>query len=240
MATQYSFRRYEKKYFLTDTQYRILLEQMKRHMKEDVYGQYTICNLYYDTERWDLIRASIEKPVYKEKLRVRSYGTPKDGDRAFIELKKKFEGVVYKRRIGMPVEQTEPYLAGKLFLKNTGQIGKEIEYFQGLYHARPRVFLSYDREAFAGIEDDGLRITFDTNLRWRDRELDLRAGNYGETLIPADRVLMEIKTAGGYPLWLSRLLADICAFPNSFSKIGTCYTTFLVKKEFQKGALFSA
>ncbi len=238
MALQYSFKRFEKKYFLTQTQYQILLEQMRLHMKEDVYGQYTICNIYYDTDDWRLIRASIEKPVYKEKLRVRSYGTPRNGDKVFIELKKKFEGVVYKRRITAPVEQVEPYLAGRLALENTGQIGKEIEYFQNFYHSRPRVYLSYDRAAFAGIDDPGMRITFDTNLRWRDHEVDLRAGNDGELLIPEDRVLMEIKTAGGYPLWLSRLLADICAFSNSFSKIGTCYTKFIIEKN--KEARFSA
>ncbi len=240
MADQYSFKRYEKKYFLTQTQYHLLLEQMKLHMKEDEYGQYTICNIYYDTEDWRLIRASIEKPPYKEKLRVRSYGVPQDDGKTFVELKKKFDGIVYKRRITLPAKDVASFLAGERPEIDAGQIGREIAWFQRFYRSVPKVFIAYDREAFAGIEDDGMRITFDTNLRWRDTDLDLRKGDHGDLIIPADRVLMEIKSAGGYPLWLSRLLADICAFPGSFSKYGTCYTQDLLPKEIMKGALFSA
>ena len=240
MSVQYSFMRYEKKYFLNAKQYELLLGPMERYMKKDVYGQYTICNIYYDTEDWRLVRASIEKPPYKEKLRVRSYGTPGENDDVFIELKKKYDGIVYKRRISLPAKDTEAFLAGEAVSKDTGQIGKEIRWFQTFYHTVPRVFLAYDRLAFAGIEDGDIRITFDSNLRWRDDQVDLRKGDWGHPLIPKDNVLMEIKTAGGYPLWLSRLLADICAFPNSFSKYGTCYQQFMIPKEKMKGARFSA
>ena len=99
MAIQCCFERYEKKYCLTLSQQRFLLERMTPYMKKDAYGEYTICNIYYDTDDFHLIRASLEKPVYKEKLRVRSYGVPEEGDRVFVELKKKFDGVVYKRRV---------------------------------------------------------------------------------------------------------------------------------------------
>ena len=240
MSVQYSFMRYEKKYFLNRKQYELLLEPMNQYMKKDVYGQYTICNIYYDTDDWRLVRASIEKPPYKEKLRVRSYGVPSDQDKVFIELKKKFDGIVYKRRISMPANEVDSFLSAQNTEVDMGQIGREIIGFQNFYHSVPKIFLAYDRIAFAGIEDSDIRITFDTNLRWRDDEVDLRKGDRGNLLIPEENVLMEIKTAGGYPLWLSRLLADICAFPNSFSKYGTCYQKFILPEEKKKGALFCA
>ena len=86
---QCSFQRCEKKYFLTPAQQQTLLAVMADHTRRDVYGEYTICSTYYDTEDWRLIRASIEKPAYKEKLRMRSYGTPAENGRVFAELKKK-------------------------------------------------------------------------------------------------------------------------------------------------------
>ena len=174
---QSCFRRYEKKYRLTAAQQRFLLAGMAPYMKKDAYGAYTICNIYYDTEDWRLIRTSLEKPVYKEKLRVRSYGVPADGDKVFVELKKKYDGVVYKRRITTAAQQAAPFLDGTLPEDTFGQIGREIAWFQQFYHARPRVFIAYDRLAFAGTEDPALRITFDTGLRWRDTRLDLRLGD---------------------------------------------------------------
>ena len=165
MAIQCCFERYEKKYCLTLSQQRFLLERMTPYMKKDAYGEYTICNIYYDTDDYRLIRASLEKPVYKEKLRVRSYGVPQADGRVFVELKKKFDGVVYKRRITMDIQNVEPFLSGELPGENFGQIGREIGYFQSFYQTVPKVFIGYDRLAFAGIDDPQLRITFDTNLR---------------------------------------------------------------------------
>ena len=206
MAIQCCFERYEKKYCLTLSQQRFLLERMMPYMKKDAYGEYTICNIYYDTDDYRLIRASLEKPVYKEKLRVRSYGVPQEDGKVFVELKKKFDGVVYKRRI------------------TTGQLGREIGYFQSFYQTVPKVFIGYDRLAFAGIDDPQLRITFDTNLRWRDTGVDLRLGDHGAPIaLPCGDVLMEVKIPGACPLWLSHLLSDAQAFPTSFSKYGACY-----------------
>ena len=173
---QYSFERYEKKYFLNEAQYGAVLSELQKHMKADDYGQYTICNIYYDTGDWRLIRKSLEKPVYKEKLRVRSYGVPTGDDKVFVELKKKYDGVVYKRRVAMTAAQAAPFLEGALPEDAFGQIGREIMWFQRFYRAEPRVFIAYDRLAFAGTDDPELRITFDTSLRWRDTQLDLRLG----------------------------------------------------------------
>ena len=228
---QNCFERYEKKYFLSPQQQRRLLQAIGSHVRMDFFGRYTISNLYYDTPDWRLIRASLEKPAYKEKLRVRSYGVPAADGKVFAELKKKYGGVVYKRRITVPAADVQPLLAGEKPLDAYGQIGREIGWFQQLYHAQPRVFIGYDRIAFAGVEDPELRITFDTNIRWRTTRLDLRAGEDGTPLLPDDRVLLELKLPGACPLWLAHALAGAGAVPVSFSKYGSCYCRYLLREQ---------
>ena len=232
------FERYEKKYRLTAEQQRAILQGMAPYMKKDTYGAYTICNIYYDTPDWRLIRTSLEKPVYKEKLRIRSYGVPEDVGKVFVELKKKYDGVVYKRRVTMAPGQAVPFLAGALPEDAFGQIGREIAWFQQFYHARPSVFIAYDRLAFAGVDDSELRITFDTNLRWRDTDLDLRLGDHGTPIGDPGMILMEIKIPGVCPLWLSHLLSQTGVFPTSFSKYGSCYQSHILPKI--KEALYCA
>lgn len=228
-AIQYSLQRYEKKYFLTPAQQKHLIDQMQSYLKDDDYGNYTICSIYYDTDDWRLVRASMEKPVYKEKLRVRSYGVPAEDGEVFVELKKKYDGIVYKRRIVMEADRAEPFLNGLEPGHRYGQIGREISWFQKIYQAAPKLFIAYDRTAFAGIDDPALRITFDTNLRWRDTGQDLRLGDHGQPLLNTDQVLMEIKMPGACPLWLSHLLSEEGIFPTSFSKYGTCYREHILK-----------
>lgn len=227
-AVQFSFQRYEKKYFLTPAQYTLLREKLLPFMREDEYGETAICNVYYDTENWELIRRSLEKPIYKEKLRVRSYGVPDGDGTVFVELKKKFDGIVYKRRIHTTADRVAPLLQGSEPLGAYGQIGREIDWFQRQHHTRPRVFIAYDRIALAGIEDPSLRVTFDSRLRWRDTDLDLRLGDEGQPILPGDdRLLMELKLPGVCPLWLSRMLAELELYPTSFSKYGTCFGRYL-------------
>lgn len=196
---------------------------MKDYVRADDFGRYTICNLYYDTDDYQLIRASLEKPVYKEKLRMRSYGVPSDQDKVFVELKKKYDHVVYKRRTAMKAVDAAAYLHGGVVPEQENQIGHEIDWFMHSYHPGPKVFIAYDRTAFAGLEAPDLRITFDTNLRWRDTELDLRAGDYGALFLSPDHILMEIKIPGTAPVWLAHLLSETGVFPTSFSKYGTYY-----------------
>ena len=227
---QYSFERYEKKYWLSPAQEEFLRERLKTYMKEDAYGQYTIGNLYYDTDDWRLVRASVERPVYKEKLRVRSYGAVTADSPVFAELKKKCSGVVYKRRIRLDPETAGRFLAGELPGDTWGQIGRELEWFQHIYHAEPKVYIGYDRTALSGLQDPELRITFDHNIRWRMTDLDLRCGDAGEPVIPTRQGLMEIKVPGVYPLWLSHLLAEAGAYPVSFSKYGACYERHIMKE----------
>lgn len=238
---QYSFARYEQKYFLTPAQQAALLARIAPLIRRDVHERYTICNLYYDTDDWRLIRASLEKPVYKEKLRVRSYGVPADGDRVFVEIKKKYDGVVYKRRITAAPADAAAFLRTGKSAAPLGQIGREIAWFQRTYHAKPKVFLAYDRTAFAGVDDPAVRITFDTDIRWRTTALDLCRGDYGAPLLPPGQILMELKLPGVCPLWLSQALTDIGARQTSFSKYGACYKTCIFPAEFSsKEALCSA
>lgn len=225
---QYSFERFEKKYFITKLQKEKLLKKIGNMILADEYGVTPILNIYYDTENWDLIRASIEKPGYKEKLRVRSYGVPKGS--VFAEIKKKCGGVVYKRRISGSNSDITKMLAGKMEFR--GQIGDEIGWFQNRYNTFPRVFIGYDRIAYFGKEDKNVRITFDENLRWRDYDLDLSLGDYGEPVLSENKILMEIKIPGACPLWLARALSELEIYPTSFSKYGECFVNnILTKKE---------
>lgn len=239
---QNCFERYEKKYLLTPAQYRAVRQGMAPWMKPDAHPKYTICNIYYDTDNYDLIRASLEKPVYKEKLRLRSYGVPGGRDPVFAELKKKFDGVVYKRRVTMEVRAAAAYLQGA-GRGDGSQISREIDWFLQFHRPKPKVFLAYDREAWAAADGGELRITFDTAIRVRSNDVDLRAGDHGVPLLQDDRILMEIKIPGAAPLWLSRLLSDNRIFPTSFSKYGMYYKTFVcggrsavIKKEVLRSA----
>lgn len=220
---QFCFQRYEKKYMLTPGQMAGLLCKMEPYMHPDEFGSYTICNIYYDTDDFKLIRTSLEKPVYKEKLRIRSYGVPGSRDEVFVELKKKCNGIVYKRRTVMEAAEAMDYINRGVMPEQKNQICHEIDWFMQTYRPAPKVFIAYDRTAFAGDENPELRITFDTDIRWRDVHLDLRSGDYGAPLLPSGQILMEIKIPGAAPVWLARLLSETGAFPVSFSKYGACY-----------------
>ncbi len=235
---QQSFKRFEKKYLLTPAQYDALLDSMMPYMKVDEYGRYTICNIYYDTDNFELIRTSLEKTVYKEKLRLRSYGTPADDEKVFVEIKKKFDQVVYKRRAVMPCTEAASYLAGDAYPLKADQICHEIDWFLKSYQPKPKVFIAYDRVALAGIENEELRVTFDTNLRWRDYDLDLRKGDHGQLILPQDRILMEIKIPGTSSVWLGHLLSEVGVFPTSFSKYGTCYKEHLLSRSLPQNKIF--
>ena len=219
---QSCFKRYEKKYMLTREQYQAMILGMAFYMRPDEHPRYMIGNVYYDTADYGLIRASLEKPVYKEKLRVRSYGVPDDGGLAFVEIKKKFDGVVYKRRVTMTAAEADAWLRGGRPPQES-QISREIDWFMSFYHPMPAVYIAYDREAYAGVENDELRITFDRNLRWRDTDVDLRAGDRGNPMLGDGRILMEIKIPGAAPLWLARLLSENHIVSASFSKYGAYY-----------------
>ena len=224
MLNPYFFKRYELKYLITQKQKSILLNAMAAYMQEDAFGRSTICNVYYDTPDSLLIRRSLEKPVYKEKLRVRSYGTATPEKEVFVELKKKYKGVVYKRRVSVKQSRAEAYLDYHVPLPVQNQITEELDYFLAFYkELKPAVFLSYEREAFYGRDDEDLRITFDENILWRDEDISLCSRPYGTPILDKDMVLMEIKVANAMPLWLSGLLSEEGIYKTSFSKYGQAY-----------------
>lgn len=230
--TRLTFKRYEKKYLLSREQYERLFAALKDHLVPDQYFRSTVCSLYYDTDDYALIRHSIEAPVYKEKLRLRSYGVPERDGEVFIELKKKFRGMVYKRRVAMGAADAAAYLAGEAPPPERSQMTREIDWFLHENKVSPKAFIACDRTAWVAKEDSELRITFDENLRWRETELDLTRGAAGESLTAPGCVLMEIKIPGTAPLWLARLLSDQALFPTGFSKYGTCYKDHILSEYF--------
>lgn len=240
--SQEVFERYEKKYMLTKDQYCQLLSEMITQICPDIYGKHTICNIYFDTPDYLLIRRSLEKPTYKEKIRLRSYGAAKAGGTVFLELKKKYRGVVYKRRVQMTLEEAEQYLYDGIKPELDSQIFREIDYAYQLYQAKPAVYLAYDRIAFYGKEDPNLRVTFDMNIRARKTNLHLSEETQGTQLIDADMVLMEIKIPGVMPMWMSRLLSEMKIFPVSFSKYGTYYKNYILPERLRdyKGGFICA
>ena len=171
MKIQTVFERTEKKYILTISQRRALLEKIMEYIKPDEYGESTVCSLYFDTDDSHLIRKSMEKPIYKEKLRLRSYSTPKADSNVFLELKKKYKGVVYKRRQTLKYTQAMDYI-NKGLMPNDSQIMREIDWAMKYYEGiAPKMFIAYDRTAFYSKTDHELRITFDRNVRFRTDNL---------------------------------------------------------------------
>ncbi len=219
----YVFERTEKKYLIQQDTLDKFLAAIGPHVEKDKYGEYTICNVYYDTASDELIRHSLEKPVYKEKMRLRSYGTPKPDTKVFLEIKKKFKGVVYKRRISLPYEAAMRYLEHGEKPDIDSQILREIDYFIRFYQPKPKLYLAYDRIAFSGIEKKDLRITIDQRIRSRRENVKLDAGDDGELLLEGQQYLVEIKTIDVFPLWLTEILTELEMFPTSFSKYGMIY-----------------
>ncbi len=227
MAFGVTFKRYEKKYLLNSEQYAILKAEIDKHFVPDKYGETKICNLYYDTPDYLTIRRSIDKPVFKEKLRLRTYGVPNDETVAFCEIKRKFKSIVYKRRVHFPYTKAIDYLS-KDYMGDDSQISKEIKYLLDFYgKMEPKFYISYDRCAFFYKETSDIRITFDKNITWRTNDLDLRLGSYGNQLLPEGFTLMEIKVPNTVPLWLSQLMSKLGIRASSFSKVGNAYKIML-------------
>lgn len=231
MAFQTVFKRYELKYMLTLDQKEKVLAAMEPYMKIDKYGRTTIRNLYYDTDTYLLIRRSIEKPAYKEKLRIRSYSQADADSTVFVELKKKYKHVVYKRRISLFNKVAVAWLSGEKYTDKHTQISNEIDYFLGYYGTlHPTVFLSYEREAYYSTDGSDFRVTFDDTILCRQEDLSLESEVYGTPILPEGKVLMEIKCSGGIPLWMTKILSEEHIYKTSFSKYGTAYQTMIFPK----------
>lgn len=231
MAYQTVFKRYELKYLLTKEQKSRVLEAMAPHMALDEFGRSTIRNIYFDTDSYYLIRHSIEKPAYKEKLRLRSYSQAAPDSTVFVELKKKYKHVVYKRRISMPEKEAMAWICRGRQCPKASQISEEIDYLLDFYDTlEPKVFLSYEREAYYSQDDSNFRITFDDTILCRQCDFSLCSKVYGTPILPDGMILMEIKCSGGIPLWMTRVLTKEGIFKTSFSKYGTAYKTIIFPK----------
>ena len=237
------FKRKEIKYLLSREKRNALLPILEACMEPDAFAHSSISNLYYDTPDFRMVRRSLEKPMYKEKLRLRSYGMPENTSTVFPEIKKKAMGIVYKRRISLPYQKAVSFLSGQQIASTdtcdvttqqiastdtcdgtTRQILHELDWMLASYeNLSPRVFLSYERDSYKGISDPSLRLTLDQDILFRTDRLDLREGAFGEAILLPDQTLMEVKISNAAPLWLAQALSEIGIFPVSFSKYGRAY-----------------
>ena len=231
MAYQKVFKRYEMKYLLTAEQKKLMLKAMEPHMALDKYGRTTIRNIYFDTDNYRLIRRSIERPAYKEKLRIRSYKQADPDSTVFVELKKKYDHVVYKRRVSLPEKEAMDWICGYHHCDQRGQICQEVDYFLSFYESlHPTVFLSYEREAYYSIDGSDFRVTFDDNILCRQEDLSLESPAWGTPILEPGLVMMEIKCSGGIPLWMVNVLSENRIYKTSFSKYGTAYQKLIFPK----------
>lgn len=217
------FNRYEKKYLMPEHIYHSLRERLAPYMQEDAYGLHTICNIYYDTPGHDLVRRSIEHPVYKEKLRLRSYAIPTLDAAVFLEIKKKYRGIVNKRRVQLTLQEAYDYVERGIRPLADSQILREIDFFLQRYPLERGLYLAYDRVALFDRQDAGFRVTFDRDIRSRSSHMGLELGDRGEKLLPDGFYLMESKIMGATPLWFSGILSELAVYPVSFSKYGNVY-----------------
>jgi len=221
------FKRNEKKYLLTQTQANQLITAISDYMKPDTFGTYWVQSLYFDTENWDIIHNSMEKPLYKEKVRLRCYGMPETTDYFFLEFKKKYSGVVYKRRLSISPDDIKNYSLEEILSKDNSQIAKELNYHIQKMGVSEKFFLAYYRQAFAGIDDDNLRMTIDSNISYRLDNLRFTQPQLGCSTLDTNTFLLEIKTPLSIPLWLVRILGELEIFSSSFSKYATCFTDWI-------------
>lgn len=219
MKNKFNFKRTEKKYILDLKQYDDLLIKCKTHLIEDEFKEFTVNNIYFDNDDDLLIRRSISKPYYKEKLRLRGYNDLND-DELFLEIKKKCNKVVYKRRASISFDEIDNSYN---LLHSDRQIEKEINYFIKRYNPKPKYYIGYKRLAYKDKDNHSLRITFDKDITYRMDDLDLRSGFYGKKLLNDNQVIMEIKTNEAIPLWLVKVLNELKIYPSSYSKIGNIY-----------------
>ena len=216
-------KRFELKYLLTAEQTAFLKEKLKGHMELDQYGRTSIASLYYDTPNFRLIRTSLEKPEFKEKIRLRSYGLATPDSPVYLELKRKAYGIVYKRRVQSTIPKVEKFFAGSGDICAGGQINREIIYFRDYYKdLAPACLIIYDREAYYEPGGD-LRLTIDHNPRYRNEALDLVTSMDGTLLREPGDTILEIKVQQSIPLWLSGILDEGHIRKNSFSKYGEAF-----------------
>ena len=233
-----SFRRYEKKLLIDAAIVASLQEDLSVYMSPDEYNAggepYVVCNLYFDNARDDVIRESVAKPRYKEKLRLRSYGVPNDDTKVFLEIKRKVDGVGVKRRAKLKLSQIDEYLATGKHPESLSymdeQVLREVDYYLSHTPVAPRVYVSYLRHAYFAKDDPSFRVTFDSGILTRRYDLDLRKGRYGEPLLPEGKILLEVKFSGAVPLWFARLFGKYHLSFGTYSKVGNDFKKEIARR----------
>lgn len=225
MAYANTFKRREMKFLLDERQYNEVIQAISGFMTEDEFGLHTILNIYLDNRNNDLIRSSLGKPIYKEKVRLRCYGKKAEDDTsAFLEIKKKYRGLTYKRRLESSYKELYDYISGGTMPETRGQVFEELDYLIKRMKLKPKIVICYDRRAFYGNADKEFRLTLDGNIRYRRSDLDLRAGDGGAYLMSQPFRVMEVKSVGAIPIQLVRILSGLKIYHGSFSKYGSIFS----------------
>ncbi len=224
------FERRETKYLLSQQSYTAIRALLKDKMKIDQYGQTTILSLYFDTDKFYFVNQSLNHIPYKEKFRVRSYGTPSPDQPVFLEMKKKINGVVYKRRLGVPYDSLGSVLKNHVATLDSRQLSDdeiqikhELQWVMDRYNLEPKVLISGERLALYNEADPDFRVTFDTNIRFRSSDLSFAHGDYGTMIHPGFAVIMEVKSTGAYPFWFATIISQLHLVKGRFSKYGYVY-----------------
>ena len=216
--------RTEQKYFVSEDNYQKLMTLLNGKLTKDIYFKERICNIYFDNDNYELISTSLDKPTYKEKVRLRSYNKPKENTTVFLEIKKKYKGKGNKRRIELNYSEALNYIEKGIMPNNINkQIMNEIDYIFKIYNLKPKISLTYDRYSYYLNEDNSFRITFDYNIKYDNKELYLSNLENSNTLLK-EGYIMELKLQNGIPLWFSKILNELKIYPTSFSKVGKAYT----------------
>jgi len=213
--------RFEQKYLIDKDDYNLLINIINDYLVKDKYFKETIYNIYFDSDDYTLINRSLEKPIYKEKLRMRSYDKTSDSTNIFLEIKKKYIRNSNKRRVVISYKDYLDYINYGIIPKCDKQIMNEIDYCFKRYKLKPKIKILYDRLAYNLKDDETFRITFDTNIRYSKDNMDFNNDN--NTMFMNDKYIMEIKTFSGIPLWLNKILNSLGIYPTSYSKVGKIY-----------------
>ena len=222
--------RMEQKYFISSEKYNKLMSLINDKLVKDKYFDERIYNVYFDNDEYDLIIKSLDKPVYKEKIRLRSYSKANLNTRVFLEVKKKFDGHGNKRRVDINYLEAKNYIDKNIIPDTNKQIMMELDYIFKKNDLKPKISLTYDRLSYAFKEDETYRITFDTNIRFSNKKLDLIDLDDEECLFD-DGYIMEVKTLKGYPVWFINALSNLKIYPVSYSKVGEAYLRLKERNE---------
>ena len=222
--------RMEQKYFISFDKYKELMDRIEDKLVKDRYFDERIYNIYFDNDEYEFIIKSLDKPLYKEKVRLRSYSEAKEGTNVFLEIKKKFMGHGNKRRVVIDYNDAINYIDNNIIPDTNKQIMYELDYTFKKNNLKPKISLTYDRLSYAFKEDESYRVTFDTNIRYSNKKLDLVNIDDEDSLFN-DGYIMEVKTLKGYPTWFSKALNELKIYPTSYSKVGEAYKKLKERNE---------